>query len=264
MIYKSPLKYSGSKLNCIDKVKSRLKVGKRLVEPFVGSGTVFLNTDYDSYLLADINPDLINFFQVVKDTPERFITLSKAYFTPKYNTPEEYYNQRDIFNSTDNLELKAVLFLYLNRHCFNGLCRYNLKGVFNVAFGKYKSPYYPEQELRYLAEKSKKATFICSDFNSILTRVQEGDVVYADPPYSPIDGSLSFTSYHGGGFTNSNHENLLNGLIETKMPFVISNHKTTYTDKLYKDLNNIEFPVRRSISCVAGSRVPVLEVLVNN
>ncbi len=92
----------------------------------------------------------------------------------------------------------AARFLYLNRHCFNGLCRYNRRGEFNVPFGKYKKPYFPADEIRAFAEKAKRATFITAHYSETLDLVRDGnDVVYCDPPY--LTESDNFTAYHERG-----------------------------------------------------------------
>ncbi len=118
-----------------------------MIEPFVGAGSVFLNTDYDHYLLADINPDLINLYNHLKDEPQRFIEDARALFQPEYNKKEVYLALRVEFNQCTDTYRRSLLFLYMNRHGFNGLCRYNKKGGFNVPFGSYKKPYFPEKEM---------------------------------------------------------------------------------------------------------------------
>lgn len=262
---KSPLKWVGSKALCLPEILSRLPKGECLVEPFVGSGTIFLNTDYDEYRLSDSNVDLINFYQQLTMRPDTFIDDCKAYFTEDNNDYDKFYYIRDeVFNKTNDQYLKALLFLYLNRHCFNGLCRYNLSGKFNVAFGKYKNPYFPEEELIHLIEKSKKAGFICCNFEVALKLVNGRDVVYADPPYSPLADSVCFTGYNGGTFTRENHKTLLDMLTETNRPFAISNHYTEETKLLYNNLEQHTFNVRRTVSCKGDGRKLASELLAFN
>lgn len=142
------LKWAGSKRKSIDFIKENLGIShNRLVEPFVGSGAIFLNTDYDEYLLCDLNKDLINLYNILIDNGHKFIDVCSSFFTGEYNNEEDYYKFREHFNNTENVEYKSILFLYLNRHCFNGLCRYNKSGKFNVPFGRYKKPYF--QEMSY-------------------------------------------------------------------------------------------------------------------
>jgi DNA adenine methylase len=107
--------------------------------------------------------------------------------------------------------MRAAQFLYLNRHGYNGLCRYSRKTGFNVPFGKYKSVYFPENEIRLFAEKANdtKAIFLCAPFQRSLQVVTGGDVlVYCDPPYLPESKTADFTQYHTEPFTEDNHRQL--------------------------------------------------------
>ncbi len=86
-------------------------------------------------------------------------------------------------------------FVYLNRHCFNGLCRYNSKGQFNVPFGRYTKPTFPNVEMLNFHEKSKRAVFEIADFKVIMEKADIGSVVYCDPPYAPLTTMANFCSY---------------------------------------------------------------------
>lgn len=101
---------------------------------------MFLNTDFSRYILADINSDLISLYNIVKSRTEEYVRASRELFTPETNQAEVYYQLREEFNTSREPFRRAVLFLYLNRYGYNGLCRYNLRGEFNVPFGSYKSP----------------------------------------------------------------------------------------------------------------------------
>ncbi|MGN6893318.1 Dam family site-specific DNA-(adenine-N6)-methyltransferase, partial [Neisseria sp. P0015.S009] len=83
---------------------------------------------------------------------------------------------------------------------FNGLCRYNSKGCFNVPFGRYKSPYFPETEMQAFVQKSERIDLTCSDFQTALDAAEDGDTIYCDPPYAPLSETSSFTSYSKSGF----------------------------------------------------------------
>lgn len=137
------LKWAGGKYSLIESITQYLPTGKVLVEPFVGAGSVFLNTDYDAYLLADINPDLIALYNLLKSEPDTFIRIANSLFCEQNNQRERYFQLRDEFNQTTDTEWRSALFLYLNRHGYNGLCRYNRKGGFNVPFGRYKKTLFP-------------------------------------------------------------------------------------------------------------------------
>jgi DNA adenine methylase len=119
------LKWAGNKYRIIDHIKTRLPEGSRLVEPFAGAAAVFLNTDFPSYLIADSNSDVISLYRHLQREGMRFISYCHGLFTPDNNARDKYLAYREEFNATKNHRRRAALFLYLNRHGFNGLCRYN-------------------------------------------------------------------------------------------------------------------------------------------
>lgn len=142
---RSLLKWPGGKSRVMPELLPHLPTASCLVEPFVGGASVFLNTDYRRYILADINPDLIRLYREVKSNPELVIDLARPLFATG-NSKEEYLQNRRIFNGTKGLldVARAALFLYLNRHGYNGVVRYNQSGGYNVPFGQHKSsPYFP-------------------------------------------------------------------------------------------------------------------------
>ncbi|MCK8181536.1 Dam family site-specific DNA-(adenine-N6)-methyltransferase, partial [Erwinia amylovora] len=93
-----------------------------------------------------------------------------------------YYAWRPEFNQCGDAYRRALLCLYLNRHCYNGLCRSNLSGEFNVPFGRYRRPYFPLEELYWFAERAQYATFVCESYAVTLGKAHQGSVVYCDPP----------------------------------------------------------------------------------
>lgn len=264
---RSPLKWAGGKKKVIDDIASLLptKGKRRLVEPFVGGGSVFLNLDFDEYLLIDMNQDLISLFNFIKSRPSQFILDAAKLFNSENNQPEKYYELRKQFNqSTDSYE-RSLLFLYLNRHGYNGLCRYNKSGGYNVPFGRYKHPYFPEKELVHFSKKAQKATFMQGDFAKAFSQLRDDDVVYCDPPYSPINRTSNFTAYAGNSFTDEDQQRLVNcaEIARSKnIPTLISNHYVDFTRELYKDANKKKlFQVQRSISQKGKGRVKVKEIL---
>lgn len=196
------LKWAGGKYRLLDRLLPSIPAGARLVEPFVGSGAVFLNAGFASYLLCDLNADLIGLYRTLRRDGERFIAEARALFTPGNNTQEAFLRLRETFNASSDAEERSVLFLYLNRHSYNGLVRYNSKGIYNVPFGKYKAPYFPERELTAFLDKLRgcDVVFAVQDFRSTFAALRPGDVVYCDPPYAPVSATANFTSYTGGGF----------------------------------------------------------------
>lgn len=194
---KSPIKWAGGKTRVMPQLLKHLPKADCLIEPFVGSGTVFMNTEYRRYVLCDSNRALINFFRVLTSDTERLIDTARGMFLGG-NNEEQYYNRRALFNTTlwndtrnpDNALMFAALFLYLNRHCFNGVYRVNQKGDHNVPFGKYAAPYFPADEMRSFAEKANdtKAVFIDGDFRHTIPDVMQlayDVVIYCDPPLHP-------------------------------------------------------------------------------
>lgn len=196
------LKWAGGKYSLLPELDRLIPAGKRLIEPFVGGGSVFLNSDkHERFLLADINADLINLYQMLAVVPDSVIAEAMKAFR-HLNDVENYTVIREAFNAQKlNATERAAAFLYLNRHCFNGLMRYNLDGFFNVGWGKYKAPYFPEKELMAFRKKSSACVFMNAGFERTLRLAGDGDVVYCDPPYEPMPGTAGFTSYASGGFS---------------------------------------------------------------
>ncbi|BDR33142.1 TPA: adenine-specific DNA-methyltransferase [Photobacterium damselae] len=259
------LKWAGGKYSLVEDIERHLPPARKLVEPFVGAGSVFLNTDFEHYLLADINPDLINLYNILKDRPEQFIADAKRLFTPEFNCKEEYLRIRSEFNKSHDPYQRSLYFLYMNRHGFNGLCRYNKKGGFNVPFGSYKKPYFPEQEMYYFAEKAKRATFVCEGYQQTFSRARKGSVIYCDPPYAPLSTTANFTSYAGNGFSLDDQAALADvaerAARERDIAVLISNHDTTLTRRLYIGAELSVVKVKRTISRNGNGRNKVDELL---
>jgi len=260
------LKWAGGKYSLSDVINKMLPKGDRLIEPFVGAGSVFLNSDHKSYLLNDINKDLINLYQIIQMKPQQFIDDAKKLFNQEHNQSETYYQLRTEFNASVDKYYRSLLFLYLNRHGYNGLCRYNKSGGYNVPFGKYKKPYFPEDELLFFAEKSQKAIFVCEGYRQTFARIKDGDVIYCDPPYVPLSKTASFTSYAGNGFGLDEQADLANVAEEvteaTQARVLISNHDTIWTRKIYQGAKKIKsLKVARTISQQGSNRKKVAELM---
>lgn len=259
------LKWAGGKFKLVDALNQHLPNGQRLIEPFVGAGSVFLNTHFDSYLLCDINQDLIDLYNIIKKQPEDYIRAVKSFFVDSMNDETEYYRIRQQFNASRNPFERSVYFLYLNRHGFNGLCRYNKKGGFNVPFGSYKKPYFPEQEIRAFSEKAQKAEFKCIGYEQAFALAQSGDVIYCDPPYAPLSTTSSFTTYVGAGFSLDDQALLARHSRLTaqdkNIPVLISNHDIPLTRELYHGAKLKTIQVQRNISQKGSARIKVNELM---
>jgi DNA adenine methylase len=227
---------------------------RRLVEPFAGGLAVTLGLSPARALLNDANPHLIAFYQWL----QRGLNVRAADVTFA-NDRATYANNRARFNDLiraghgESAEA-AVLFYYLNRTGYNGLCRFNARGFFNVPFGRYKRIPYREDFSAY-RRALRAHVFTYGDFASLTIEPQ--DFVYADPPYD-----VEFTSYSAGGFTWDDQRRLAEWLAKHPGPVVASNQATPRVCRLYKELG---FTVKRlaaprRISC-DGNREDAQEML---
>lgn len=250
---KPPLKWAGGKRWLVPTLKEiwKSRQNKRLVEPFVGGMAVALGLLPEKALLSDTNPHLFNFYQWLKK--------GFAVSIPYANDPDTYYRHRERFNGLirtgeSNSKEAAELFYYLNRTGFNGLCRFNSEGYFNVPFGKYATINYQRDFTNY-KETLKNWTITVGDFSSIT--VQSNDVIYADPPYD-----VEFTTYSAGGFDWNDQVRLAEWLLKQPVPVIASNQATERITDLYKnlgfDIQVLKAP--RRISC-NGDRTPADEML---
>lgn len=268
---KSFLKWAGGKSQSIGLIQEHVYSDvpffkenrvKRFIEPFVGSGVVFLNITADEYIISDVNEDLINIYKILKKDNTYFIDECRKLFKEKFNNEDEYYKLRTKFNQTTDTFERAVIFIYLNRHCFNGLCRFNKSGGFNVPFGRYTTINFPERALNVASVKLQKVTVYKQSFEDTMSLAKEGDIIYLDPPYVPLSGTASFTDYSTDGFSMKQQELLAKLIEEAPCKCLVSNHDTPITRELYKNASVIETKsVSRFISAKANSRNAACELL---
>ncbi len=236
------------------------------MEPFLGSAAVALNLGFERNLLADSNADVVGLYQSLAADPEVLVAECRRLFSSGNNTEASFYRLREEFNRTRDPFRRACLFVYLNRHGYNGLCRYNSKGGFNVPFGKYDAPYFPSEEFAHMSDLLAKAELRCSDFRTIIADAGHGDFVYCDPPYSPASETANFTGYAKGGFTHTDQLDLVEACeaaASRGATVVVSNHDTPVTRELYANATNlIELQVSRLISCDGATRTKAAELLV--
>jgi DNA adenine methylase len=260
------LKWAGCKTKLVGALRRFLPAGEyRLIEPFVGAGAVFLNTDYGANLLCDSNADLIGLYAALAQRGGAFIERCRELFAPENNRPERFYALRAEFNGAGDAERRAALFVYLNRHCYNGLCRYNRDGQFNTPFGRYDRPHFPGAEMVAFAAKLKWATLAAQDFRASLAAAGRGDVVYCDPPYVPLSATANFTAYAGGGFSLDDQEELAARAVEAAgrgAVVILSNHDLPLTRRLYQGACEItSVSVQRAISCNGQNRGKAGEII---
>jgi DNA adenine methylase len=264
MKQRSFLKWAGNKYNCLEHLLPTFPKAKRLIEPFTGSATIFLNTNFENNILAEENIDLVNLFESIKKGREDFVKYCNSFFTDQNNQKDNYYLLRDKFNLTSDIIERSALFLYLNKHGYNGLCRYNSSGIFNVPFGRYDKPYFPYKELIKFIKKSDSAIFVHKDFAETFKLAEPGDLIYCDPPYSPIEQESNFSAYTKKKFDSDNHIKLANLAKEASakgIKVIISNHDTEFTRLNYSEANIKTYMVRRNISREPNSRLQVKELI---
>ena len=248
-----PLKWAGGKRWLIPTLKILWEShqARRLVEPFCGGLAIALGLQPARALLNDLNPHLINFYQQI----QRGLSIT----IPMRNEAPLYYAQRARFNELirqGNVETAehAELFYYLNRTDFNGLCRFNHSGEFNVPFGSYKTINYAADFLAYQSTLAQW-TFQAGSFERIIC--QPDDFIYADPPYD-----VEFVSYSKEGFSWVDQIRLVEWLAAHPGPVALSNQATDRIVTLYEQygFTLIYLLSPRRISST-GDRTPAREVL---
>ncbi len=261
------LKWAGAKTKLVPQIRALVPADtRRLVEPFVGSGAVALNLALKENLIADANPDVIAVYDALAHDPIRFVRDCQALFIPGHNSRGAFEHLRKEFNLSHDRYRRACLFVYLNRHGYNGLCRYNQKGGFNVPFGRYTTPRFPGCEFAAFRQFLRHAEIRCADFRPIIAGAGRGDFVYCDPPYSPLSKTANFTGYARAGFSHRDQIDLVDACCAAAARgavAVISNHDTPVTRQLYSAATNlIPLQVSRLISCDVANRTKVSELLV--
>ncbi|ENA1762673.1 Dam family site-specific DNA-(adenine-N6)-methyltransferase [Yersinia ruckeri] len=265
--YRPFLKWAGGKYAVLGQILNHLPKGTRLIEPFVGGGSVFLNAGaYESYVLADINNDLINLYQVASTKHAKLIDKAQRFFE-KNNNRGDFLDVRTKFNAIKYTPLeRGAAFLYLNRHCFNGLIRYNRSGAFNVSFGSYKRPYFPRDEIEHFSTIASKCKFAHAHYTDTIRLAGAGDVVFCDPPYEPLPETEGFTNYAAGGFTFEDQCTLANELVHAHQRgarIVITNSAAPKIRELYESMNFTihTLNARRSMSCKGNTRGAISDVI---
>jgi DNA adenine methylase len=249
-----PLKWAGGKrwqVPYIRPIWEAHAASRRLVEPFCGGLAVTLGLSPARALLNDANPHLINFY--------RWLQRGLRSAIPMENNEALFYEHRDRFNELlrsgqENSREAAVLFYYLNRTGFNGLCRFNRQGGFNVPFGRYARITYTRDFLVY---KEAFAEWQFQSGDLVAVTLEEQDFVYADPPYD-----VEFTHYSRGGFSWDDQERTAVWLARHPGPVVLVNQATDRVETLYRGLGyRVRFlKAPRRISCT-GDRTPAREIL---
>ncbi len=250
---KPPLKWAGGKRWQVPHLRPLWEAHShlRLVEPFCGGLAVTLGLQPERALLNDANPHLINFYRWLKKGLRVTIQVE--------NNEALFYQHRERFNDLirngkSGIQEAAALFYYLNRTGYNGLCRFNSRGEFNVPFGQYKTITYAKSFPGY-REALADWEFTAGDFAEI--SLKRDDFVYADPPYD-----VEFTAYSQGGFSWQDQTRAAEWLAGHKGPVILVNQSTPRIDAMYRKLGYdvTYFDAPRRISC-NGDRTPAKEIL---
>ncbi|MFR7995028.1 MAG: DNA adenine methylase [Clostridium sp.] len=266
------LKWVGGKRQLMSEIEKVLpKTYTTYYEPFIGGGAVLFELQPNKAVINDVNGELINLYNVIKDDVELLIEDLKKH----ENTPEYFYSIRELDRKKDKYENlsnveKASRIVYLNKTCFNGLFRVNKAGEFNSPFGKYKNPnIVDEVTLKAVSKYFNKADIkiLNGDFEASLKGIRKGAFVYLDPPYDPVSNSANFTGYDKGGFNRDEQirlKKLCDKLDKKGVKFLLSNSATDFIKDLYKDYNIKIVKAKRAINSNGNARGEVDEVLVRN
>ena len=285
------IKWVGGKTQLLPEIRQRYPENiTRYCEPFVGGGAVLfdvLQTFHpNEVLINDINPELINLYENIRDNCDQLIQLLNQFQTEYQETPEAdrqnlYLGKRTTYNHfieernpEHNLE-KAALFIYLNKTCFNGLYRVNRNGLFNVPFNRAKNPLICDSEnIRECSQLLQNVQMHVGDYSYCRDFIDENTFVYLDPPYRPLTESSSFTSYNENGFSDVQQIELGNFITEIahKGALIVAsnsdphnaNEQDEFFDNLYADFNIERVQAARMVNSNARRRGPINELLISN
>lgn len=242
-------------------------------EPFVGGGALFFYLKNQKILnskkiyINDKNSQLINAYKQIKINPHEI--LEELEILNKKHSEETFYRIRNLDRNSDFYFLsevfKAARFIYLNKTCYNGLCRYNSKGHFNTPMGNYKNPKIYDKELIFSVHKALKNVLITNnDFESALLKVKKGDFIYFDPPYFPLNKTSSFVNYTDNFLEKEQIRlyELFKILDFEGVKILQSNSNTQFIRELYKDFEIIEINSKRAINCKGDRRGKITELII--
>lgn|SRR3989338_8048794 len=268
------VKWAGGKSQLIEQfIPLFPKKFNRYLEPFVGSGAVFFyiiqKYKPKEAIISDINEELINTYNIIKNDVERLIVELKQHKEYHLAEGKKYYLTIRATNPSDLPELeRAARFIYLNKTCFNGLYRVNSKGKFNVPMGSYKNPdIIQEDKLKLISKLLQNVTINVMSFEDVLTMVKKGDFVYFDPPYYPLKNGKSFTTYTKAKFLEKEQDTLariFRELDKKDCYLMLSNSDTTFIKDLYMGFKTHIVKAKRMINCDSTKRGQINEIVVKN
>lgn len=267
------VKWAGGKRQLLTQIRERMpETYNNYYEPFVGGGAVVFELLPEKAVINDINKALINAYKQICDAPEAFISAVNHLDSEMWEDGKEYYySLREQYNDKlmkeeFDIEL-AALFVFINKHCFNGLYRVNGKGLFNVPYNNSRKQSIDADSIRAISEYLKNVTIIEGDFQSACEEAQAGDFVFIDSPYAPLNPT-SFESYTKEGFDIESHKrlaDLFDELTARGCYCMLTNHNTELINELYgnKGYRIDVVSVKRLINSDASKRVGE-EVIICN
>lgn len=268
------VKWAGGKNGLINSLISFIpKNFNSYFEPFVGGGALFFYLKNLNILnskkiyLNDKNAELINAYKQIKINPNKL--LEELEILKNNHSKEYFYKIRNLDRDFDFYSLsevfRAARFIYLNKTCFNGLCRYNAKGNFNTPMGSYKNPKIYDKDLIFSVHEVLKNVLITNkDFEVVSLKAKRGDFVYFDPPYYPLNKTSSFVSYTDNFSANEQIRlyKLFKMLDCEGIKVLQSNSNTDFIKELYKDFEIIEVISKRAINCKGDKRGKIAELII--
>ena len=267
------VKWAGGKRQLMEQIRERMpEKYNDYYEPFVGGGAVVFDLLPANALINDINKALINAYKKICDEPDEFIQAvnkldSEIWEDGKkyYYSLREHYNDK-LMRSEYDVEL-AALFVFINKHCFNGLYRVNGKGLFNVPYNNSRGVSVSEETIRAASKYLQGVTIIDGDFEKACRNAKNGDFIFLDSPYAPLNPT-SFESYTKEGFDIESHRRLAtiyDELTDRGCYCMLTNHNTDLIRELYgnKGYRIDAVSVKRMINSDASNRVGE-EVIICN
>jgi DNA adenine methylase len=262
------LRWAGGKVYIIHKLIHYVPedyAKRTYIEPFLGGGSMFFTLCPQRAILSDMNHHLIHCYKSLRDYPRRVYSFLKIFI--ERDSEEFFYQIREEYNRSRFSAKQAARFIYLNRTCFNGIFRVNEKDKFNVPYGKKKNPVFPALvELMEISKSLKKARLRMCSYEKALSHTKEGDFIYLDPPYPPLNGTSFFTHYTKERFYEEDQVNLsktASQVAERGCLVMISNADTPLIRHLYKHWNINKLNVTRWITCKAQKH-KVDELVITN
>lgn len=267
------VKWAGGKRQLIPQIRERMpEQFNNYYEPFVGGGAVIFELLPENAVINDINRALINAYQMICDHPQEFLKEINRLDAEMWEDGKEYYySLREHYNDKlmrDEFDVElAALFVFINKHCFNGLYRVNGKGLFNVPYNNSRRNSVDEKSIMEISEFLKDVTIISGDFEAACEGASAGDFVFIDSPYAPLNPT-SFESYTKEGFDIESHRrlaNLFDELTARGCYCMLTNHNTELINELYgnKGYTIDVVSVKRMINSDASNRVGE-EVIICN